>query len=453
MVGVSVALGVWILHQAGWLAAWDGAIYDRILSWTIRWREPKPKVLLLRIAREDTWSEAGASKTLDILEGLGARAVVLDAMPQRRSRDFFQRAAALKNVVFGRELRPYPDNPDNLRLESWPPAAREFDLSWGVVFLPPGIRGVHRWQQYSVEVGTNTFPTIEKRAADDPSAANPASDGSFLVNFVGGPGKIPNILLSKALAGELIAEMVRGKVVLIGASEQFPGLATPVSSGAETMTFLEFQGNVLQTLLDGTPIRSLPSGNQIIELIAQHTPPGFLNRIMGVQNIKGTGLDFVYRWQAWQACYNAAQPFRAEKLTLTPQALAPLAAFQDYGVLCTKYMRETIARLKNSEQRPPPQLLEELDKIQSRMESTVEAIQQKIKSGGVKKGGWFTTVLLRIEEFLDAGDAVRRPSQADRIYEDLLTERISRDRAVGELQELTQRQKGGWLLKKFAGRG
>jgi hypothetical protein len=192
------------------------------------------------------------------------------------------------------------------------------------------------------------------------------------------------------------------------------------------------------------------SGNQIIELIAQHTPPGFLNRVMGVQNIKGTGLDFVYRWQAWQACYDAAQPLRAEKLTLTPQVLAPLAAFQDYGVLCTEYMRDTIARVKNSEQRQPPQLLDELDKIQARMESTMEAIQQKIKAGGGKKGGWFTTVLLRIEEFMDAGDAVWRRSQADRIYEDLLTERISRDRAVAELQELTQRQKGGWLLKKFA---
>ena len=73
-----------------------------------------------------------------------------------------------------------------------------------------------------------------------------------------------------------------------------------------------------------------------------------------------------------------------------------------------------------------------------------------MKAGGGKKGGWFTTVLMRLEEFVDTGDAVRRRSQADRIYEDLITERISRDRAVAELQALTQRQKGGWLLKKFS---
>jgi gamma-polyglutamate synthase len=191
------------------------------------------------------------------------------------------------------------------------------------------------------------------------------------------------------------------------------------------------------------------SGNQIIELIARHTPPGFLNRIMGIQNIKGTGLDFVYRWQAWQACYNAAQPLRADKVVLTPQAVAPLADFQDYGVLCAEFVRDAVTRIKNSPQRQPPALLEELDKILKRLDSAMDAIQQKIKSSGGKKGRWFATFLLRLEEFLDAGDAVRRRSQADRIYEDLLAERISRDRAVAELQALTQRQKGGWLLKKF----
>ena len=190
------------------------------------------------------------------------------------------------------------------------------------------------------------------------------------------------------------------------------------------------------------------SGNQIVDLIAQHTPPGFLNRIMGIQNIKGTGLDFVYRWQAWQACYKAAQPLRGEKLTLTPQAVAPLAAFQDYGVLCAEYVRDTVNRIKNSSVHQPPHLLQELDGILERLDAAMNAIQEKMKAGGAKKGGWMDTFLHRLEEFLDAGDAVRRRNQADRIYEDLIAERISRERAVTELQALTQRQKGGWLLKK-----
>ncbi len=191
------------------------------------------------------------------------------------------------------------------------------------------------------------------------------------------------------------------------------------------------------------------SGDEIIDLIARHTPPGFLNRIMGIQNIKGTGLDFVYRWLAWEACYKAAQPLRAEHVKLTPQLIAPLAAFNEYGVLCEEYVRDTITRLKNSGQNYPSHLLGELDRILERMDTAMAEIRKKINSGGSKKTGWFYKLLLRVEEFLDAGDAVRRRTQADRIYEDLVAERISRERAVAELQALTQRQKGGWLIKKF----
>lgn len=264
-----MALGVWILHQAGWLAGWDGAFYDRVVASTIRLREPKPKVLLLRIGREDTWSESEANKTLDILESLGAKAIVLESIPLRSSHEFFVRAVILKNVVLGRELRPAPNNPDTLGLESWPPEARDVPVQWGVVFLPPGIRGIHRWQQSSVLVGSNTFPTMESRAAALTQASSTRSAGTdaFLVNFVGSPGKIPNVPISKVLAGELIAEMVKGKVVLIGAGEEFPGLTTPVSSGAEPMSFIEFQGNALQTLLDARPIRPLHWSGMLLLLI------------------------------------------------------------------------------------------------------------------------------------------------------------------------------------------
>jgi poly-gamma-glutamate synthase PgsB/CapB len=227
------------------------------------------------------------------------------------------------------------------------------------------------------------------------------------------------------------------------------GKATPEQADALDQRFRELLQKWFQTKLIVVE-DYYASGNQIIELIAQHTPPGFLNRIMGIQNIKGTGLDFVYRWQAWQACYNAAQPLRAaDNSVLTPQMLAPLAAFQDYGVLCAEHVRDTVARIKASGLPHPTHLVQELDGILERLNAAMDAIEQKMKSSGGMQGGWFTTFLMRLEEFLDAGDAVRRRGQADRIYEDLIAERISRERAVTELQALTQRQKGGWLLKKF----
>lgn len=269
VAGVSVAIGVWILHQAGCLDALDGVFYDRLLSWTTRWRQSEPKVLLLRLGREDAWSDAEAIKTLDVLESFGAKAVAINFVPYRNSTEFFRRAAGLRNVVFGRELRPDPDDPDTLRLDAWPAAARDLHLPWGVVFLPPGARGIHRRQETHVVLGTDTLPTLERRVAAvcDPTLIKPASSGSFLIDFQGGPGAIPNVSLSHVLAGELIAEMVRGKVVLVGPESRLLGLDTPVSGGTQPMSLLEFEGNALQTMLDGTPIRALPWVYELLLLL------------------------------------------------------------------------------------------------------------------------------------------------------------------------------------------
>lgn len=269
VLGVAVALVVWTLQQAGWLAGWDDMFYDRLLSWTARWREPKSNLLLLRITHEHEFTDDEAIKTLDTLDGLGAKGIVFNFVPGRNSREFFQRAAGLKRVVFGRALRPSPDNPDVLQIEPWPGAARELDLPWGIVFVTPSRKGVHRMHQTHVTVGTNSLPTLETRAAAMFGSISAWRDvhGQYLIDFMGGPGTVPNISLSRVLAGDLIADMVRDKIVLVGREDGFLGVETPVCWGTETMTFLEFQANALQTLLNGTPIRVLPRPHALLLLL------------------------------------------------------------------------------------------------------------------------------------------------------------------------------------------
>jgi hypothetical protein len=59
-------------------------------------------------------------------------------------------------------------------------------------------------------------------------------------------------------------------------------------------------------------------------------------------------------------------------------------------------------------------------------------------------------LLVHVEAFLDAGDAIKRRKQANLIYRDLAAERISHERAALELQTLTKRQKGGWLQHRLS---
>src|SRR3546814_83900 len=72
-------------------------------------------------------------------------------------------------------------------------------------------------------------------------------------------------------------------------------------------------------------------GEAIVRLIAARTPPGLVARIMGMQNIKGTGLDWVYRWQAWEAVWKACEQVSQDDPALIDRGFRVLASFQEYG--------------------------------------------------------------------------------------------------------------------------
>ncbi|MXO86831.1 hypothetical protein GRI38_12420 [Altererythrobacter aurantiacus] len=205
------------------------------------------------------------------------------------------------------------------------------------------------------------------------------------------------------------------------------------------------------------PVRDFyMSGENIIRLIARNSPPGLVNRIMGMQNIKGTGLDFVYRWQAWEAVYRACVQARDADPVTAEKGLVTLAGFQEYGVLSEKEVQHTITALKAADSLPPSFTPAQLDAILARLDAQLKELGEEEPSAGKGEdsGSWRSKLgawLLEItESFLDAGDAVRRRRQADRIYTAMIAEQISSQRAALELKKLTKRQKGGWLAETIA---
>jgi CHASE2 domain-containing sensor protein len=297
VVAVSVALGVWVVREAGWLSLCDGAFYDRILAGTVGWRDTVPKVITVRVGHDDTLSEPEQLRLLQVLRDLGARQILLDSVPAHNSRQFFEQAQGYKTVIFGRALRPERNNPERLEVEPWPDVAKDLELPWGVIFLSPPARGVYRSCQAYVEAGTNLVPTLESRAASSyeaPMSASPAgvaalpvaSTGPFLLSFVGKPGSIPTVEVSRVLAGDLVPQLVRGKIVLVGANPEWIELPTPVSATGQGMTFLEFQANCVQTLIDGNAIRALYSGYSLGLLVFL----GLLSSFMYQRSNSVTGL-------------------------------------------------------------------------------------------------------------------------------------------------------------------
>ncbi len=301
-------------------------------------------------------------------------------------------------------------------------------------------------------------------------------DAQHLVGIWSEPERLRQIIgavNSKTSVDEIIShiqQLATDFVEYQALAEQLDGTGSSVNESLDTLyrrqlwTWFERK---LVTIRDPHA-----SGDQIINRIVESTPPGLQNRIMGLQNIKGTGLDFVYRWQAWEACFMACQELLSGDLEsakqglfshetrisfnnrrlgdpeLAERGLRALAAFQEYSLLCEEYVHATVERIKNCTFAQNELFQAELTGILNNMDKAMKKVQAQLNLAEDKSGGLWSRLLSHIEAFLDAGDAVKRRKFANRIYRDLVNERISQERAVLELQKLNKRQKGGWLQRR-----
>ncbi len=190
---------------------------------------------------------------------------------------------------------------------------------------------------------------------------------------------------------------------------------------------------------------SYATGNEIINHIAKNTPPGLFGRIMGMQNIKGAGLGFVYAWQDWESCYLMCKDVLVDDLLQSQKATERLASFQAYNILCQDMGSETIAAMQNSAHNNDEVIKVNLELINNIMVAKLANALGGDTKQATKLDKFIKPILSFLEAILDSLDAVKRRKRADNIYNDLVSERISHDRAMIELQLLNKRQQGGWF--------
>jgi len=200
------------------------------------------------------------------------------------------------------------------------------------------------------------------------------------------------------------------------------------------------------------------TGEEVLARIIEEVPPGFHARVMGLQNIKGTGLDFVYRFQAWDTCYEACEALLLNDLEAAQKGLNTLLGMPEIGQLCHEHVFETIKKAQRSQILKRSDIQAQLDQLKEKTvldaqklaagsdDSETELEQSRIQ----KMRDW---ILENAEQYLDVNDSLHRRDTADLIYKELAGGRISRQRAVVELRKINKRQKGGWLKAKSAAAG
>jgi poly-gamma-glutamate synthase PgsB/CapB len=188
------------------------------------------------------------------------------------------------------------------------------------------------------------------------------------------------------------------------------------------------------------------TGDQIIDQCARAVPPGVHVTIMGTQNIKGTGLDFIYRWLALDAAVLGLRKLESNDEHTRLDALRSLDAHSDFGFTDTGML---VARLPEftggsaQEASLRKALLEKLTPIHEEKLRRLES-----SSGAAAKGGKFWRW---IEGWIDFMDGAVRHRQSRQLVQDLIDFRVSHNKMAVEMREIYARAKGGWLSKAVAG--
>jgi CHASE2 domain-containing sensor protein len=166
----------------------------------------------------------------------------------------------------------------------------------GAANFPTDSGGVIR--RYALRIGR--LPTlaavVAQRLHHPLSPADFAADGTAPLDFHGGPGGFPRVSFSDLLAGRVPRSVLRGKIVVVGATA--PTLQdrhATATSGTDTMAGPELQANAIATALRGNPLRDGPGwlAPVLIALLALAVPLASLRARARVVSAVAGGLALV----------------------------------------------------------------------------------------------------------------------------------------------------------------
>ncbi|BBN80844.1 hypothetical protein PA25_08290 [Pseudoalteromonas sp. A25] len=191
------------------------------------------------------------------------------------------------------------------------------------------------------------------------------------------------------------------------------------------------------------------SADELTQLISQLGCQNQHQLIVGMQNIKGVGLNYVQSWQQWQKTQKLCERLTSSKSTSGEfkQALNILAHQSNFNALEIDLVEKTVRSLMKAPQAQSELSQAELQILINKVENQ-DANSQKGSETHNTKNPIKRFVYQVMESFLEAGAAVKRKKLAQQVYQDIASQHITIERATDVLSKLSQSQKTGWLLAK-----
>lgn len=187
------------------------------------------------------------------------------------------------------------------------------------------------------------------------------------------------------------------------------------------------------------------SGDMLIELLTQQTPPGFQITIMGLQNIKQkTSMEFVHSWISSETLAKRFQHLEKQSEEEIQLFLLQLQSYPEWNVFTCEIAQQQMLQKQ-------PIIPAHLQESWEEMRLHIQKIQQERRthSSHQERQGVFDLFQVFLEKLLDMTDAKRRRRFSGKLYQELIKRRISHRKVALFVQQLMQRQKGGWLKENL----
>ena len=254
----------------GLTAQSNGWLYDLFNRLSPLSADQQASVVLVTTSSEQVYfGDELWQPAVERLFAAGAKGIVFGFQPKGLSDDFFYELFSDRRVVLARELARDPVNHQFSVLEPLASSLSSSKIHWGVVTIASDSDGIYRRHKSAL---TGDITLEQFVATTFASELYPAYDFShdYLINFLAGRDSLPQVTIDRVVERGVIPELVSGKVVLIGIHDiyQQVGLPTPIASGADSLSLLEYQGFSIDTLLNARPIYSVPGGLVVLFLLS-----------------------------------------------------------------------------------------------------------------------------------------------------------------------------------------
>ena len=187
-------------------------------------------------------------------------------------------------------------------------------------------------------------------------------------------------------------------------------------------------------------------GDALVEALLRHVPPGFHERLMGVQNIKGPGLTLIYRLEV---ATEAARQLRALAMGglrfQVHQALTRLAALPDVPLFARASLQAELDHIVSHFRSFDAEESTLLDIFRSRLgdadaaKRAGDALEPALRRGLGRRAyeaSGFEAAGSILREFFEPLAAIARRVKSDRVYRGLADGRLSPERAARALRVL-----------------